>query len=102
MMDFRNISEILDLLMANLGILAKSMTSERFPHAKPFENKKNEKLFPERLSPEKLFPVTDKNGLGEKFLEGNIFWGEGFPCVRISEICPDFGISGIVQLPGYL
>ena len=39
MMDFTNISEILDFFVANLGIFDKSMLSGRFPHAKPFENR---------------------------------------------------------------
>ena len=39
MMDFTNISEILDFFVANLGICDKAMISARFPHAKPFVNR---------------------------------------------------------------
>ena len=98
MMDFTNISEILDFFVANLGILDKPMISGSFPHAKLLKTE----TFPREIFPRETFPETDKNGLGEKFLGGNVSGGEGFPCVRISEMFPDFGISGKVQLPGYL
>ena len=82
MMDFPNISEILDFLVANLGVLDKSMISGRFPHAK--QKLSPEKLFPEKLVPEKLFPETDENAFWEKFLGGNVSGGVRFP------LCPDF------------
>ena len=82
MMDFTNIPEILDFLVAHLRIPDESMISGRFPHAKPVENK---------LSPEKRFPETEKNDFGEKFLGekfrgGNVSGGNGFRSVQISEI----------------
>ena len=39
--------------------------------------------------------------MAEKLLGGNVSGGKGFRSVRMSQICPDSGISGIVQLPGY-
>ena len=69
------------------------MISERFPQARPFENK--------NLSPRNL-NVSGKNFSGESFT-GEKFLGERVSVEsRFPEICPDSGISGIVEAPGYL
>ena len=66
MMDFTNISEILDISIANLGILVKSMISVRFPHAKPFVNRS----FPDFVISGRVPPldISEMMFLGEKFL----------------------------------
>ena len=76
-MDFPNISEILDFLVANLGIPDNSMISDRFPHAKPLENRK---LLSENLIGEKCLggKTRGTNSRG-KFLGG-----------RDAKICQDF------------
>ena len=65
MMDFPNIPEILDFLLADLGIPDKAMISERSPHVKPFENRN-------------VSPKLKKTVFGEKFLGGNVSGGKGF------------------------
>ena len=99
MVNFPNISEIFDFLVANLGVPDKSMISERFPHAKPFDNKK---LFPENLFPEKVFPAIEKNCSGEKNLGGNggeVSVVSGFPrFVQISGFLGEFSFLDISEM----
>ena len=63
-----------------------------------------EKLFPEKLFPEKLFPDTDKNGLGEKFLGGNVSGGgevspvSGIESSRISGFLGKFSFLDIYEM----
>ena len=52
MMDFPNISEFLDFLLANHWILDKSMISGRYQHAKPLKTK----TFPRETFPREIFP----------------------------------------------
>ena len=98
MMDFPNIPEILDFLLANFGNPDKSMISGRFPQAKPF---KNRNFSPRNISPRNLNfsgkSFSGKSFSGEMFLGERVSVESGFP-----EICPDSGISGIVEAPGYL
>ena len=90
MMDFPNIPEILDFLLANLGIPNKSMISGRFPHAKPSENRN----FSPRNFSSTIF--SGKSFSGKSFSGEMSLGGKGFRSVRISQICSGFEISGIV------
>ena len=114
MMGFPNIYEILDFLLANLGIPDKSMISGRFPHAKLSENRN---FSPRNFSPKPKTRSWGKKSFSEKSFSGASFAGEmflggkspgemflegkGFRSVRISQICSDFWISGIAELPGH-
>ena len=92
MMDFPNIPEILNFLLANLRILDKSMISGRFPYAKPLESTFfREELFPETRKKQFRGKVPrGKFSRGkvsrEMFLGENVSGGEGLRSVWIVQI----------------
>ena len=97
MTDVPNIIKILDFLLADLGNPDTSLITGGFPQAKPFENRNfsAEKHSPRNLNfSGKCF--SGKSFSGETFLGGRVSVESEFP-----EICPDSGISRIVEAPGY-
>ena len=104
-MDFPNIPEILDFLVANLGIPDKSIISVGFPHAKPFEYRDPRNFSPRLLFPEKMFPETEKKLFRgkrfsvEMFLGGKVSVVSGFPrFVRISGFLGKFSFQDIFEI----
>ena len=97
MKGFLNIPEIHEFLLANLGNPDKSMISGDF-HKQTLVLNRN--FSPRNISPRNL-NFSGKSYSGkcfseEMFLGGRVSVESGFP-----EICPDSGISGIVEAPGY-